>query len=486
MSAVWTVFHKELLDVLRDRRTLIFMLLIPSLSIPVLMWLTGSAMTHFMEKLAREKADVLVLNAAAAPDLVAEIEQRSDLSGAAGRLARLLADKGLDESDLSLVKDEGPEAFLRLLERKGIDRESLLAEMRGAVGNAEFEPTPGAIIDQAFPPNFRILTELESGPPLPADRAERQQRLVDLVRTGELAAVVELPAGARQKLAAEDSARVVVHYLEASDRSTMALKSLTGIFEAIGEQITAERVAAHGLPEGFARPIRVDRERLPGPGILVKLMSQLLPYMILIFAFLGAMYPAIDLGAGEKERGTLETLLVAPVSRLALVLGKFGVVLVAALVSALLATVSLALSLQVGFLADLTVLSGESFSFSAGEALSGLLMVLPVSCIFSALLLALSIFAKSFKEGQSYAGPLQMIIILPALVSVLPGVKLDWLTASIPVVNVSLALKEIFTGNLDQHWGHLGLIFLTTSVWAGLLIWFAAWWFRREQVLFRS
>jgi sodium transport system permease protein len=306
------------------------------------------------------------------------------------------------------------------------------------------------------------------------------------VRNERIAAAVLLPQGAADQLQAEQTARVTIFYLETSDRSTMALKGLKGILGAIGKRITAERIQARNLPPGFAAPIKIQTERLPGPGILIKLMSQLLPYMILIFAFLGAMYPAIDLGAGEKERGTLETLLVAPVSRLSLVLGKFGVVLVAALVSALLATFSLALSLQIGFLSNLALLSGESFSFSVGEALTALLMIVPVSCIFAALMLALSIFAKSFKEGQSYAGPLQMVIILPAMVSILPGVKLDWVTASIPVVNVSMALKEIFTGNLDQHWAHVGLIFASTSVFAGLLLWFAAWWFRREQVLFRS
>jgi len=81
---------------------------------------------------------------------------------------------------------------------------------------------------------------------------------------------------------------------------------------------------------------------------------------------------------------------------------------------------------------------------------------------------------------------LQMFIVMPAFASFIPGVDLDWLTASIPIVNVSLALKEIFTGNLDQHLAHVGLIFLSTTFYAGLLLWFATWWFRREQVLFRS
>ena len=486
MSAIWIVFRKELLDVLRDRRTLIFMLVIPTLAIPGLMWITGEAMTYFMEKLAREQVDVLVINAEADPALVEEIEVRSDPSGTAGRLARLLADRGLGEKDLALVKDEGPEAFLRLLEKKGLDRERLIEEVMGVVDQDAFDPTPGNIVAQAFPPNFELITALPDGQALPAGADARAQVLEHAVRTRQIAAAVELPTDVRATLDAEQTGVLTVHFLETSDRSNMALKGLRGILRAMGKRIAAERIRARELPAGFAEPIKVKAERLPGPGILVKLMSQFLPYMILIFAFLGALYPAIDLGAGEKERGTLETLLVAPVSRLSLVLGKFGVVLVAALVSALLATFSLALSLQIGFMSNLSVLSGESFSFTVVEALSALLMIVPVACIFSALLLALSIFAKSFKEGQSYAGPLQMVIILPALVSILPGVKLDWLTSSIPVVNVSLALKEIFTGNLDQHWGHVGLIFLSTCAWAGLLLWFAAWWFRREQVLFRS
>jgi sodium transport system permease protein len=214
-------------------------------------------------------------------------------------------------------------------------------------------------------------------------------------------------------------------------------------------------------------------------------MSQLLPYMILVFAFLGALYPAIDLGAGEKERGTLETLLVAPISRIALVVGKFLVVLAAAVISALLSTASLAASMQLGFLEDLAT-SSSTFSFNFIEAVVALLMVIPVACIFAALLLALSIFAKSFKEGQSYAAPLQMVLILPAMVAFLPGVKLDWGMASIPIINVTLALKEIFNGNLDQHWHHIGLIFLSTTVFATALLWFSTWWFRREQVLFRT
>jgi sodium transport system permease protein len=484
-AAMLTVFRKELIDILRDRRTLIFMLVIPTVAIPVLMWVTTELMTHFIEKLAREQVDILVLNPEAAPDLVEEVKQRANPLGRALRVAELLKQKGLGEKELAMTKGE-PQAFLRMLKKKGIDPEKLAAELRVAVEDSDFELEPGAIIQNAFPPNFRLVTKLDPRLGDYHDPARREQVLLEAVRTDRIAAAIEFAKDAQDKLASGDSTEVRVYYLDASDRSSTALSGLRRIFKSLDQQMVAKRLLEKELPSGFASPVKVRPKRLPGPGLLIKILSQILPYMILIFAFLGAMYPAIDLGAGEKERGTLETLLVAPVSRLSIVLGKFGVILVAALVSAVLATVSLSVSLQLGIFSTLAMVSGGSFSFSVTEALAALLMIVPISCIFAALLLALSIFAKSFKEGQSYASPLQMVIIMPAFISFVPGVKLDWLMASIPVVNVSLALKEIFTGNLDQHWAHVGVIFLSTSIFAGLLLWFATWWFQREQVLFRS
>lgn len=489
LSAAWCVFRKELLDVLRDRRTLIFMLVLPTLAIPGFMWVTAELMTHFLQKLAREQTQVLLINAQAAPELVDELRLRSNPMGKAMRLASLLESKGLGQQELAMVQDGGPQAFRRLLKKHGIDEAELRRDILGAVGEEDFEANPANILDRAFPPNFDLLQPQQAdlaGLAALTDQEAKAQRLLEAVRTGRINAALEFPADARTKLKAGETARLSIYYLDSSDRSSMAYKSLRGLLRSMGQDIVVQRLQDRALPAGLAKPIQIKAERLPGPGVLVKLMSQLLPYMILIFAFLGALYPAIDLGAGEKERGTLETLLVAPVSRLSLVLGKFGVILLAAVISALLATVSLAASLQIGFLSDLSLLSGSQFSFSLLEAGTALAMILPVACIFSALLLALSIFAKSFKEGQSYAGPLQMVVIMPAFVSFLPGVKLDWVMASIPVVNVSLALKEIFTGNLDQHWGHVGLIFASTTLVAGVLLWFATWWFRREQVLFRS
>jgi len=482
---LFTVFHKELVDVLRDRRTLFFMLALPTLTIPLLMWILTQTIGHFLEKIARSQMNVLIVNPEAAPQVVSELEQRANPLSLGLKLMKMLSDRGIQLRDLTLAQ-QNPESFLRLLQKRGVDQEALTREVRAILGEPDFDPLPGNLLSRAYPPNFRFLKALPARSAALADARRREGALSEAVRANEIALALEFSEDASQRLGGRDGTEVVVYYLEASDRSLAARSSLKGLLEAVGKGIVVRRLEDGGLPAGFASPITVRAKQLPGPGKFIKFLSQILPYMILIFSFLGALYPAIDLGAGEKERGTLETLLVAPVSRLALVLGKFLVVLCAALVSAFLSTVSLALSLRFSAFSVLAEISGQAFSFNGAEAFAALLLVLPTACIFSALLLALSIFAKSFKEGQSYASPLQILVLLPAFASFIPGVELDWVTSSIPVVNVSLALREIFTGNLELHWAHLGMIFLSTSVLAGGLLGFATWWFQREQVLFRT
>jgi len=111
-------------------------------------------------------------------------------------------------------------------------------------------------------------------------------------------------------------------------------------------------------------------------------------------------------------------------------------------------------------------------------------VVLPLAVFFSAALLALSLFAKSFKEAQSYISPLMIVVVMPAVAALLPGVELNAPLALIPVLNTSLVSKEIITGT--YHWNLIALIFLSSSVYAGLAIAIAVKLFQREDVLFRT
>jgi len=108
----------------------------------------------------------------------------------------------------------------------------------------------------------------------------------------------------------------------------------------------------------------------------------------------------------------------------------------------------------------------------------------PTAAIFAAVLLSISVYAKSYKEAAGLISPLIIVTILPTLVALLPGVELNWKWAMVPLTNVSLAMKELVKGTMDYRM--FSVILLSTTVTAGLLLALCRWWFNREQVLFRN
>jgi len=209
-----------------------------------------------------------------------------------------------------------------------------------------------------------------------------------------------------------------------------------------------------------------------------------LPYMFILFCFLGAMYPAIDLGAGEKERGTLETLLTAPVNRLHLLLGKFGVVVASGLLSASVSLSGLMFAMKhshdlpPAFLDILLRLLGW------GNILLLLSLLVPLTIFFAGILLSVSLTARSFKEAQSMISPLNIAVILPAAIGLTPGMTLSYKLALIPILNVSLATKAIIAGTIQP--GPLAVVYASLILFAILSLCGAAWWFGRESTIFRS
>ena len=217
---------------------------------------------------------------------------------------------------------------------------------------------------------------------------------------------------------------------------------------------------------------------------LGKFVGGFLPYFFIIFGFMGAMYPALDLGAGEKERGTLETILSSPATRLDVVLGKFLVVMLAAITTAFIALGGMYLGIQTFPDIEPWVLEVVNVILSAKTVILMMSLIIPISAFFSALLLGLSIYAKSFKEAQSIVGPLNIAIIFPALIGTLPGIELNAVTSLIPILNVSLASKDIIAGTINP-W-YMVEVYLSLIVFAGLAIVWCVNWFNRESTIFRN
>ncbi|MBY6019819.1 ABC transporter permease [Ferrimonas balearica] len=209
-----------------------------------------------------------------------------------------------------------------------------------------------------------------------------------------------------------------------------------------------------------------------------------LPYALLLLCLMGALLPALDLGAGEKERGTLETLLMAPVSKTTVVMAKFMVIAICSLTVALLTMASgVVWSLVLGQVFAIEMLVEAISTIGMMDLVLILLLLLPIAMFFAALLLAVSFYARTYKEGQNYVAPLNFVAILPAMVALFPGITLTSTLAWIPLVNVTLASKALLKGTFD-YW-QLMPIMASNTLLAALLLAFCVKWCSREQVLFR-
>ena len=191
----------------------------------------------------------------------------------------------------------------------------------------------------------------------------------------------------------------------------------------------------------------------------------------------------------------METILCSPVARIDLVVGKFLLVLTASLATVVFSLLSMGATFVVGGLLLAQGGGGVAAAAAKGSAAQlptidplGLLavvaMVLPVAVLFAAVLLTIALFAKNYKEAQSYVSPLIIVIILPAMMAMLPGVELNTRLALVPILNISLVSKELVSG--VWHWHYLALIFGSSCLYAAAALALCVRMFNRESVLFRS
>ena len=215
-----------------------------------------------------------------------------------------------------------------------------------------------------------------------------------------------------------------------------------------------------------------------------KQVGGFLPYIFILFCFMGAMYPAIDLGAGEKERGTLETLLTAPVSRFHILLGKFGVIVLTGFLSAIVSMVGLYIGLRQSNELPPEILDIIVKILGVDTVLLIFSLLLPLTVFFAGILLSVSLSARSFKEAQTLVTPLNIAVIIPAAIGMVPGISLNFKTAMIPVLNVTQATKEIIAGTITT--ANLVVVYISLVALAVLSLWGSVLWFKRESTIFRS
>lgn len=275
---------------------------------------------------------------------------------------------------------------------------------------------------------------------------------------------------------------VTVLFDAASDRSQRGARVLGDILEEWKDTLLTRRLDARGLSAAFAAPLTVADSSIARPAeVGGYTMGRILPMLLVIITLLGAFYPAIDLAAGEKERGTLETLLTAPVPPGAIVAGKFLTVTIIAVVAAALNLGSMVLTFQTGIL-QITGVLGLEVSIPWSSVLVIFLTLIPLAVLFSALFLGLAVRATSFKEAQNGLTPVYMLVVIPAMLPIFPGIEFGSLLAITPVAGVAFFFRDLMTG--DAAFGSGVLVLGSTALYAAASLVFAARAFGNERVLF--
>ena len=378
------IFFKEIKDTLRDRRTIIAMIVVPILVFPLILFLITSISKSFTE---------------AAKEKTLKIAVRSDEG--ANYLTKLV-----DEAPTELGKREIE--FISEIE----SHQELIEEEKADV-----------IID--FNSDF--------------DKNEEQ-----FIQN-----------------------EVIVYY---SETNLSVKQKVTSLIEYVNSNLLQERLIKKEIDRDLLEPLKVEYVNLASDKeMLGKVAGGFLPYLFIIFGFIGCMYPAIDLFTGEKERKTLETLLTTPVPRWLILIGKMGVVALSGILAASFALIGLFLAIEVlGFDDNQELISVVRSILNVKFILLLYLLLIPLCIFFAALLIPITVRAKTFKEAQSIITPLNFAVILPAMIGFIPDIEIDFFTSLIPIVNTVLLTKELIAET--YNFSYILMTFLSTLVFASIAV----------------
>jgi len=304
------------------------------------------------------------------------------------------------------------------------------------------------------------------------------------LREGKIDLIATVKAPVSETFFAGNPLPVELLYDVTEQRSLEALDRMDKLLKDVAEREQRRRLEERGIDPAEVMPLMISRVDLAGNvKVAGAILGALLPALLIIITALGAFYPAVDLTAGEKERGTLETLLSTPVTRSELVTGKFLAVFCLALVTALVNLLAQLGTMYVFFGQISDTLPGAFTALLRNPfpllLVIGIIMI-PMALLLSSLMMAVCMFARGFREAQTYLTPVMLLIAAPALIAGMPGIRLTPFWTFVPVVNAVLAFKEAMLGGVSAQ--ALFSVFVSTLASALFTIACAVWLFHREEV----
>ncbi|MCP4245428.1 MAG: CPBP family intramembrane metalloprotease [bacterium] len=460
------IYVKELVDILRDRRTLIAMIVVPILLYPLLMLGSIQAVSVQSGELRQAKLTVIGPNEQQIRILQEWVAQDEEIT------RRLQA---LNKDDRAALfgrgtADEPPP----LDERAATESQSPESPDDGANDQAE----DSAEEDRAQPawetPDSFDFKYDETTPNL--DLARRRMRALIQARQVQLGVILEVRQ-AGDPLREQYVVEIICDPEEI--RSATALSRIGGVLERRAVDVRLRRLDDLDIPPIVITPFVPMISEVVTPG---SILGQILPLILVLMTITGAIYPAIDLTAGERERGTLETLMVCPVPVLDLVVGKFLVVTTVAIMGAALNLASVSATVYFGGFAAAVEITGDQ-GFPLGALPLILLCLIPFAILMSAIMIAVCSYARTFKEAQNYVTPVIMAVLIPGGIAALPASRLEGVMLVMPVANMVLLTKELLLGSTIGA-GALLSVLLSTSLYAAAAVAIATKVFGTESVIF--
>jgi sodium transport system permease protein len=304
------------------------------------------------------------------------------------------------------------------------------------------------------------------------------------LQNGDIQAVLVIPSDFKYKIEQEEPNKLILKYDATEAKSRIAKQRINQVIEKYKGEILLQRLSRLDLQEEFLTPLILQEENIAtAEKITGSFLAVLLPYLIIILIFTGAMHTAVDITAGEKERGTIATLLVSQISRLEIVLGKCFAVMLISFTSMVLGLFGLTLA----FLSGASIaggVEGVQFGISVNTVFLLFLVLFPLVGLASAVLVMVGIFARNIREASSYITPIYMLTIFLGIISISQGMELTGKMFLVPVLNSSFVFKELLMGKI--YWSHIITTFSANIIIAGIALFGATRLFSKEEVLFRS
>ena len=448
----WTnvkrIFNREIRDQLRDRRTLFTTLILPLMMYPIL----GLLMLQIAQFVSETSSKVHVIGKDAIADLPVLFDNKKFTDGHAPEAGKLLDLDFFEGSEQStsevydhakkLVDSDEFDAVIVF----PADLQQYILALRNEV---EFRENEGSTVEDSQPDDSALKS-----------------------------AETVLPQGPQ------------IVFNSVDDKSKIARKRIADVLESWQTSIKQTLFQAGNIPLKIADPIAiVGRDTAPEESRTAALWASIIPMLLLMWTLSGAFYPAVDLCAGEKERGTLETLLCGPAKRIEIVAGKLLTIMTFSFFTSFFNLVSIAFTgvFMIGrMMPEGSPLHEQLGSVPGWSILWSLVVLVPLVAMFSALALSAATFARSSKEGQYYMMPLLSLCMPLMMISMMPSVELNLGTSLIPVAGAALLLRNLIESQFSVAIRFAFPVVASSMFCCYLALRWATAQFNSESVLFRE